>query len=226
MVPGGEATCTPHKYLGYGSSSSGSRTFFTKSQQQSSIVGIGQHISSVVPQKARGTKPRDLFLEAKHLFCTVMELRITLQARQKRMVNQSPDIQKSVQDYGKPLIDLFTTQFNHIFPLYMSIIPDRREVVVYAPSQDFPPIEILDLVLSNIDREQFQVIFNKASNKAFRNKDTNKDSRNQEPQSSMVHTNPGVMNSTHGTYPTSPPKQRLFWSGVQNGVFVRQTEHK
>ena len=79
MVPGGEAS--PHKCLGDDSSSSGNKTFFTESQQQSSIAGIGQHISSVVPQKARGAKLRDLFKEAKHLFSTVMELWITLQGR-------------------------------------------------------------------------------------------------------------------------------------------------
>ena len=62
MVPGGEAS--PHKCLGDESSSSGNKTFFTESQQQSSIAGIGQHISSVVPQTARGAKLRDLFMEA------------------------------------------------------------------------------------------------------------------------------------------------------------------
>ena len=41
-VPGGEAS--PHKCLGDESSSSGNKTFFTVSQQQSSIAGIVQHM--------------------------------------------------------------------------------------------------------------------------------------------------------------------------------------
>ena len=163
------------------------RYFSQSLPQQNSIVGIGQHISSVVPQKTRGgAKSRDLFLEAKHLFSTVMELGIILQARHlagrlnvladqlsrrgqvlKNEWSINPQIFKRVcKMMGRPFIDLFATQFNHKLPLYMSPIPDPRAVAVDALSHDwtgmlanaFPPVEILHLVLSKIEREQCQVI--------------------------------------------------------------------
>ena len=152
------------------------------------IVLLASDNTSVVwyLKKQGGTKSRDLFLEAKHLFSTVMELGIILQARHvagrlnvladqlsrrgqvlKNEWSINPQIFKRVcKMMGRPLIDLFATQFNHKLPLYMSPIPDPRAVAVDALSQDwtgmwayaFPPVEILHLVLSKIEREQCQVI--------------------------------------------------------------------